>query len=158
MSTTGLVFGKFMPVHTGHLALIDFARQQCDQLIVSMSYTFTDPIPADLRLAWLTELLAPFPTITVTAALDDFHDPSLPLWEATKAWATFIRNRFPTVSVFFASEAYGPPLAHHSGLRYVPFDQARRLVPVSATLIRENPSQYDQFLPAVVKPYFISNQ
>ncbi|ARK12958.1 adenylyltransferase/cytidyltransferase family protein [Fibrella sp. ES10-3-2-2] len=57
---TGLVFGKFMPVHAGHLALIDFARQQCDQLIVSMSYTATDPIPASVRFGWLTELLAPY--------------------------------------------------------------------------------------------------
>lgn len=152
--TTGLVFGKFMPVHAGHLALIDFARQQCDHLIVSMSYTPTDPIPPTLRLAWLTELLAPYPTIEVVAEADDFHDPTLPVWEATRAWATFIKNRFPTVSVFFASEDYGPPLAHHSGLRYVPFDPARQQVPVSATQIRENPARYQSYIPVVVQPYF----
>lgn len=155
--TTGLVFGKFMPVHAGHLALIAFARQQCDHLIVSMSYTPTDPIPADVRLRWLTDLLTPYPNLDVVAEADDFHDPSLPLWEATKAWTTFIRNRFPTVSVFFASEAYGPPLAHHSGLRYVPFDPARQQVPVSATLIRADPARYWSFIPAVVQPYFSQN-
>ncbi|XWW44888.1 adenylyltransferase/cytidyltransferase family protein [Fibrella sp. USSR17] len=151
---TGLVFGKFMPVHAGHLALIDFARQQCDQLIVSMSYTATDPIPASVRFGWLTELLAPYPTITVVAEVDDFHDPTLPLWEATKSWAMFIKKRFPTVSVFFASEAYGLPLAHHSGLRYVAFDPARQQVPISATLIRQDPAGNSHFLPALVKAYF----
>ncbi|RYF61112.1 MAG: hypothetical protein EOO39_31785 [Cytophagaceae bacterium] len=157
MSTTGLVFGKFMPVHAGHLALIEFARQQCDQLIVSMSYTPADPIPAAIRLAWLTELLAPYPTIEVVAEADDFHDPSLPLWEATKAWAMFIRNRFPTVTVFFASEDYGLPLAYHSGLRYVPFDPARQQVPISATLIRQDPARYASFIPGIVQPFFASS-
>jgi len=153
--TTGLVFGKFMPVHDGHLALIDFARQQCDRLIVSMSYTPADPIPPDSRLAWLTELLAPYPTIEVVAEADDFHDPTLPLWEATKLWASFIGQRFPTVSVFFASEDYGPPLAYHSGLQYVPFDPARQRVPVSATQIRQHPAQYWTYIPEPVRPYFV---
>jgi HTH-type transcriptional repressor of NAD biosynthesis genes len=31
----GLVIGKFMPVHNGHIALINFAASQCDELIVS---------------------------------------------------------------------------------------------------------------------------
>lgn len=153
--TTGLVFGKFMPVHDGHLALIDFARQQCDRLIVSMSYTPADPIPPDSRLAWLTELLAPYPTIEVVAEADDFHDPTLPLWEATKLWASFIGQRFPAVSVFFASEDYGPPLAYHSGLQYVPFDPARQRVPVSATQIRQHPAQYWVYIPEPVRPYFV---
>ena len=53
----GLVIGKFMPVHKGHLALIEFAAAQCDELIVSMSYTNQDPIHPDLRKNWLMELL-----------------------------------------------------------------------------------------------------
>ncbi|GAB3708384.1 multifunctional transcriptional regulator/nicotinamide-nucleotide adenylyltransferase/ribosylnicotinamide kinase NadR [Spirosoma flavus] len=152
---TGLVFGKFMPVHKGHLALIDFARKQCDHLIVSMTVTSVDRIDPNTRLGWLTELLAPYPTIEVVTASDDFHDPTLPLWEATKLWAAFIKRRFPEVSVFFASEEYAIPLAHHSGLRYVPFDPPRQQVPVSATLIRQQPAQYWEFIPDVVRPFFV---
>lgn len=152
--TTGLVFGKFMPVHNGHLALIEFARQQCDHLIVSMSYTPDDPIPPDLRFEWLKSLLGTYPTIELACEADDFHDPTLSLWDATKAWAAFINRRFPTVSVFFASEAYGAPLAHHSGLRFVAFDPARQQVPVSATQIRADPEAYRAYIPAVVQPYF----
>ncbi|GAB3987311.1 nicotinamide-nucleotide adenylyltransferase [Spirosoma daeguense] len=153
--TTGLVFGKFMPVHNGHLALIDFARKQCDHLIVSMTVAPDDVIDATLRLGWLTELLAPYPTIEVVTAADDFHDPTLPLWEATRLWADFIKQRFPKVSVFFASEEYAIPLAHHSGLRYVPFDPPRQQVPVSATLIRQQPAHYWEFIPNVVRPFFV---
>ncbi|MBN8824578.1 MULTISPECIES: AAA family ATPase [unclassified Spirosoma] len=152
---TGLVFGKFMPVHQGHLALIDFARRQCDHLIVSMTVTPDDVISPDLRLRWLTELLAPYPTIEVVAESDDFHDPTLPLWEATKLWAAFIKRRFPTVSVFFSSESYAIPLAHHSGLTHVAFDPPRQQVPISATLIRQQPARYWAYIPEVVRPYFV---
>ncbi|GAB3778040.1 hypothetical protein GCM10028818_26210 [Spirosoma horti] len=153
--TTGLVFGKFMPVHKGHLALIEFARRQCDRLIVSMTVTPDDPIPADLRLRWLTDLLASYPTIDVVAESGDFHDPTLPLWEATKLWAAFIKRRFPEVSVFFSSEEYAIPLAHHSGLRHVSFDPPRRRIPVSATNIRQHPARYWDYIPAPVRPYFV---
>ena len=153
--TTGLIFGKFIPVHQGHLALIEFARKQCDRLIVSMSVTPEDPISPELRLGWLTELLASYPTIEVVAEADDFHDPTLPLWEATKLWAAFIKRRFPAVSVFFSSEEYAIPLAHHSGLRYVAFDPARQQVPISATLIRQKPFHYWDYIPDVVRPYFV---
>ncbi len=153
--TTGLVFGKFMPVHLGHLALIDFARHQCDQLIVSMTISPDDVILPELRLRWLTELLAPHPTIEVVAETNEFHDPTLSLWEATKLWATFIKQRFPTVSVFFSSEDYAVPLAHHSGLQYVAFDPPRQRVPVSATLIRQQPAMYWNFIPEPVRPYFV---
>jgi len=153
--TTGLVFGKFMPVHNGHLALINFAKTQCDRLVVSMTISPDDFISPDLRLRWLTELLAPYPTIEVVAERNDFHDPTLSLWDATKLWAAFIRKRFPDVSVFFSSEEYGIPLAHHSGLRHVSFDPARQAIPVSATLIRQQPALYWDYLPELVRPYFV---
>ena len=152
---TGLVFGKFMPVHRGHLALIEFARNQCDRLIVSMTITPNDPISPEIRLHWLTELLAPYATIDVVAESDDFHDPELPLWDATRLWAAFIKRRFPAVSIFFSSEEYAIPLAHHSGLRHIPFDPIRQHVPVSATMIRQQPARYWDYIPAIVRPYFV---
>lgn len=156
----GLIFGKFMPVHAGHLALIEVAARQCERLTVSMTVTPDDPIPPDLRFGWLRSLLAERRTGTGTALevvmeANDFHDPSLPLWEATKRWAAFIRRRFPTVDVFFCSEAYGEPLSHHLGLPCVWFDRERKHVPVSATQIRQNPFLYWAYIPAVVRPYFV---
>lgn len=51
----GLVIGKFMPIHNGHTALINFAASQCDELIVSMSYTPDDKINPELRFQWIKE-------------------------------------------------------------------------------------------------------
>lgn len=155
MYKKGLIFGKFMPVHTGHLALIDFAATHCQHLVVSMSFTPNDPITPALRFAWLQEIFKNRPEIEVVQELDDFHDDSLPLWEATKLWAAFIRSRFPEIEVFFCSETYGEPLSLHLSLPCVYFDKARQQVPVSATQIRANPFDYWAFIPAVVRPYFV---
>lgn len=150
----GLVFGKFMPIHNGHLALINFAAAQCETLIVSMSYTINDPISPKLRYEWLEKIFENTPNITLAFVLDDFNDEGLSLFEATKQWAIFIQNRFPNIEAFFCSEDYGAPLSHHLGIPCVIFDKARTQVPISATLIRANPTQYADFLPEIVRPYF----
>jgi HTH-type transcriptional regulator, transcriptional repressor of NAD biosynthesis genes len=151
----GLVIGKFMPAHNGHLALIDFAKSQCNELIVSMSYTLTDPIDHNIRLGWLKQLLADNPNVIVEESLDDFDDESLPLFERTKVWARFIQKRFPKIDILISSENYGEPIAHHLGVPHVLFDLHRTLVPVSATLIREKPLTHWNYIPKVVQPYFV---
>src|SRR5436853_130429 len=59
----GLVIGKFMPIHNGHIALINFAAAQCDELIVSMSFTPHDPINAELRFIWIQQIFQIQPNI-----------------------------------------------------------------------------------------------
>ncbi len=75
----GLVIGKFLPIHDGHIALINFAASQCDELIVSMSYTDQDPIPADLRFSWIKEIFKDRPAIKPAMIRDDFDNEKLPL-------------------------------------------------------------------------------
>jgi len=151
----GLVFGKFMPVHKGHLALIAFAKSRCEHLIVSMSFMPKDPIDHTLRFAWLQKIFEGDKDITLVEKIDDFNDDNLPLFEATKLWADFIRREFPDIEGFFCSEDYGEPLAFHLGLPCIWFDKAREQVPVSATKIRQEPFEYWDFIPSVVQPYFV---
>lgn len=103
----GLIFGKFMPVHAGHLALIAFAQAKCEHLIVSLSFMPDDPIDHTLRLRWLQKIFEGQPNITLVEKIDDFDDKSLPLFEATKLWADFIHQEFPDVEAFFCSEDHG---------------------------------------------------
>ena len=56
----GLVLGKFMPLHKGHLALIDFAAKQCDRLNVLLCYTPEEPINGSTRQHWLRQELAEY--------------------------------------------------------------------------------------------------
>ncbi|GHN00101.1 transcriptional regulator NadR [Cytophagales bacterium WSM2-2] len=151
----GLVIGKFMPIHSGHLALIRFAKKHCDELIVSMSFTSLDSIDPQLRFGWLKELLKSDPQIIPEISLDDFDNEKLELKERTQIWADFIRRRFPPVDIIFSSEEYGKSFAENLGIEDVLFDPDRKQVPVSATKIRNKPFQFWQFIPEVVRPYFV---
>lgn len=151
----GLVIGKFLPIHEGHVALIRFAAEHCDELIVSMSYTPLDPIDPVLRLSWIRAIFQDYTSIKPAMILDDFDDESLPLPERTKVWADFIRRTYPAVDILFSSEEYGEPFAQHLGAVHKVFDPQRKYVPVSATKIRQHPFKYWNYIPPVVKPYFV---
>jgi HTH-type transcriptional repressor of NAD biosynthesis genes len=151
----GLVIGKFMPAHEGHIALIRFAALNCDQVIVSMSYKIDDPIPGDLRFEWLKEIFKNDSAIVVEQLKDDFDDESLELNQRTKRWAHFISKCYPPIDIVFSSESYGTPFARHLNAEHLSFDETRSRFPVSASLIRKNPFQYWDYIPASVRPYFV---
>jgi HTH-type transcriptional regulator, transcriptional repressor of NAD biosynthesis genes len=151
----GLVIGKFMPVHAGHLALIEFAASQCNELIVSLSYTEHDPIPSAKRIEWLTELVSHNKKIKVGVVVDDFDRDDLPFPERTKIWADVLQKKYPTINTVFSSEPYGVFLAQHLQAQNIAFDPNRSKFPVSATAIRNNPARNWSFIPATVRPYFV---
>lgn len=153
--TRALVIGKFMPIHNGHIALIEFAAAQADEVIVSMSYTESDPIDPMLRLAWIKEIFNSKPNIIPTAIKDDFDDESLPLPERTKKWAAFINKAYPKIDLIVSSEVYGEPFAANLNARHILFDAERKKISVAASLIREKPFRYWDFIPPVVRPYFV---
>ncbi|MEI9917191.1 MAG: AAA family ATPase [Bacteroidota bacterium] len=149
--TLGLVIGKFLPVHKGHLALIAFAAKQCDELIVSISDAENDPIDANLRMSWLKQLT----TAKVFLLKDDFDRPGLELKERTKAWADVITKTYGKIDKVFSSENYGAPFAENLKAEAVLFDQSREKFPVSGSMIRKSPFKYWDFIPKEVQPYFI---
>ncbi len=151
----GLVIGKFMPLHHGHIALIEFAAAHCDELIVSMSYNSEDVIPGELRLSWINEIFNNQPKVKVFSIADDFDREDLPLTERTQIWAGRMRKAYPPIDLVFSSEEYGVPFAKNLGAEHKSFDPGRKLFPVSASRIRENPFAYWEYIPKVVRPYFV---
>lgn len=151
----GLVIGKFMPIHAGHIALIEFAAAHCDELIVSMSFTLNDQIDPRTRFEWIREIFKDRPHIKPAMEEDNFDDETLPLTERTRIWADFIRKKFPLVHVIFSSEEYGAPFAKNLNCEHIPFDPPRNQFKVSASLIRQSPFRYWDFIPDAVKPYFV---
>src|SRR6478735_3737924 len=95
----GLVIGKFMPLHQGHIALIRFAASHCDELIVSMSYRPDDPIAGHLRFSWVKEIFQDTPSIKPSMVVDDFDDETLAWPERTRIWSAFIKRTFPPVQI-----------------------------------------------------------
>jgi len=151
----GLVIGKFLPIHQGHLALIHFAASQCDEVIVSMSYGTNDAIDGELRFSWIKEIFEGHPRVKPEIIKDDFDNDLLPLAERTKIWAERMQKVYPPVNYVFSSEEYGLPFAEHMNAGHRNFDPERKQVPVSATLIRNHPFKYWEYIPEVVRPFFV---
>jgi HTH-type transcriptional repressor of NAD biosynthesis genes len=151
----GLVIGKFMPVHNGHIALINFAAQHCQELIVSMSYATNDAIAVEKRLDWMTQLFADRRNIQIKTVIDDFDEPTLPLDERTKRWAHVILKAYGHIDVVVSSEDYGAPLARHLLAQHILYDKERIQHSISASLILQHPFRYWSFIPLVVRPYFV---
>ncbi len=149
-SKTGLILGKFMPPHLGHQYLIDFARGFVEYLTILVWSTPSDPIPGDLRYAWMLDMCADANVIHITD-----ENPKEPQQDRDffSLWYKTIRRVLPTgPDYFLANEEYGERFARMLGAGYIPVD---RHIPVSGSLIRENPMATWPYIPACVRPYFV---
>jgi HTH-type transcriptional repressor of NAD biosynthesis genes len=151
----GLVIGKFLPIHRGHIAMIEFALQHCNELIVSMSFKPDDPIDPQLRFNWIKEIFKNEPRIIPQIIADDFDDEKLPPDSRTKKWARVLKKVYPKIDLIVSSEEYGFPFSQHMSAKHISFDPDRKRFPVSASLIRSKPFKFWEFIPDVVKPFFV---
>lgn len=150
--TRGMVLGKFMPPHLGHLYLVEFARNYVDDLAVVVGTLQSEPIPGALRFDWMREL---FPHDRVLHLTDE--NPQYPhehpdFW---RIWTDSLTRILPwRPDYVFASEEYGYKLAEVLGARFVPVDISRDTLPVSGTAIRTDPWTHWEYLPRCVRPYY----
>lgn len=150
--TRGLVLGKFLPPHAGHVYLIETARRQCDDLSIVVGTLAREPIAGALRALWMRAL---FPDLRVLHLTDD--NPQEPsehprFWEI---WRDSLLAILPAPpDVVFTSDAYGARLADVLGARWVPIDPARATVPVSGTAIRAAPLAHWRYLPHPVRAHY----
>lgn len=148
----GLVLGKFLPPHAGHVHLVEHAQRCVERLTVVVGTLAREPIPGELRFRWMTEL---FPRAHVVHLTDDNpQDPAEHprFWEI---WKASLDRVLPApIDVVFASEAYGARLARDHGARFVPVDPGRAIVPVSGTRIREAPLAHWAYLPPPVRAHY----
>lgn len=148
----GLVLGKFMPPHLGHLYLLDFARHYTPDLTVVVGSLAREPIAGAVRHAWMQEL-APWARVV---HLQD-ENPQFPE-EHPDFWAiwreSLKRCSARSIDLLFASEDYGQRLAEEIGAQFIPCNGARQLVPISATEIRSDPWKHWRFLPPCVRAHY----
>jgi HTH-type transcriptional repressor of NAD biosynthesis genes len=125
----GLVAGRFLPVHRGHQFLIDFARARCKELVIAVRKQPGDNIDHRQRLGWLREL---YPKCKVIGDED-----------------------YGSIHAVFSSEKGHQELADRLGARLVLCDPERRMVPISASRVRETPFLHWRYLPECVRPYYL---
>lgn len=144
--TLGFIVGKFYPPHRGHKHLIDSARKKVDHLIVLVAHHPTHSISGEMRLEWLREI---HPDCDVRLVADELENESEP-------WAKFtLQYLGRPPDVVFSSEDYGPVYASIMGSRHLMIDRLRTTVPVSGTMIRNDPLNYLDQLEPCVRAWFV---
>jgi len=153
--THGLVLGKFLPPHAGHVHLIETARRQCDELSIVVGTLAREPIAGALRAQWMRALFPELPELHVLHLTDENpqHPSEHPrFWDI---WRESLLTILPAPpDVVFTSDAYGARLAEVLGARWAPVDPARATVPVSGTAIRSDPLAHWRYLPAPVRAHY----
>jgi NadR type nicotinamide-nucleotide adenylyltransferase len=151
--TTGMLLGKFMPPHLGHVYLGEFAARFVDHLTIVVGSLEREPIPGELRFRWMQEL---FPFANVVHLTDELPQEPAEHPDFWNIWRTALLQILPSRPDYvFASERYGWRLAEELGAVFVPVDGPRSAVPVSGTAIRTDPAANWAYIPRCVRPYFL---
>lgn len=155
--TKGFVFGKFMPFHKGHQAMIDFATTHCDLLTVLVCCSDKEEISPHIRQEWLEKTFGKSANITIRVfsyAEAELPNTSVSSRQVSQLWARKFKELLPDYRVLVTSEPYGEFVAEYMGITHIPYDPARGITPVSASAIRENLARNWHYLPDAVKPYY----
>lgn len=155
---TGLIVGRFCPPHLGHRFVIGWAAQRCERLVVYVNTREGEPVPGALRAQWLADMAPEATVVEVRHDLDtDWDDEDL--WTR---WIALFRAHWPWPGetgphAVFSSDPYVDELARRLGAEAVVVDPDRGAVPISASLIREHPEDYLDYLAPPVRAWVEAN-
>lgn len=148
MKTHGLFMTKAAPFHNGHKYCIDKALAVLDRITIVV-YEADDVIsvPLETRCDWIRDQYRNDPVTVIGAFGGPKETGYTP--EIMRAHERFIYSRMGIKGVthVISSEDYGKHMADAIGAVDFRVDQMRVQIPVSGTLIRDNPSMYKDFMP-----------
>jgi len=151
------VFGKFLPFHKGHEAMISFALTKCDFLSVLVCCDEEENIPGEVRKHWIEIAFADANNIEVKVLHYDnrlLPNTSQTSTSVSELWSVEFKKHYPYHNLVITSEPYGELVAGFMGIQHLPFDLDKEQYPVSASVIRSDLFANWHYLPATVKPYF----
>ena len=151
---SGFIIMKANPFHQGHEALIDYAKDNCDQLFILVAALPGEPIPYKYRLQWVLSTYLDDPKIEVFGDIINNQPSDLLSGEKSVWWGDYIRHKYGKFDKVFSSEPYGKMFGKILGAENWVFNEARTIVPISATMIREKPLSNWNFLNNFAKDYF----
>ncbi|MEQ1964182.1 multifunctional transcriptional regulator/nicotinamide-nucleotide adenylyltransferase/ribosylnicotinamide kinase NadR [Xenorhabdus khoisanae] len=167
--TIGVVFGKFYPLHTGHIYLIQRASSQVDELHVVLCYDEVrdrelfinssmsqQPTVSD-RLRWLLQTFKYQKNIHIHAFDEQGMEPYPNGWETwSKGVKVFMSAKGITPEYIYSSEAQDVcRYKEHCGIETVLIDPQRSFMNISGSQIRQAPFRYWEYIPTEVKPFFV---
>ncbi|MBX3241436.1 MAG: AAA family ATPase [Chitinophagaceae bacterium] len=151
------VFGKFLPFHKGHEAMIRFALKKADFLTVLVCCSNRENISGPIRKQWIEKTFKD--TCGIEVRVCNYRETDLPNTsrsskDVSRVWAALFKKELPGYRLLVTSEEYGDYVASFMNIEHIMFDKQREQVPVAATVIRSNISGYWDYLPDAVKPFF----
>lgn len=144
----GVVIGKFYPFHNGHKYLADTAESQVNHLYIIICGKDEEVPNPILREKWIKELYNR-PNITVIRIVD-IYDP-----DDSNIWANLTKKVINcTPDIVFTSENYGHSYAKCLNCVHKLVDINRISIPISGTLIRNNPYKHWNYLNPLVRQFY----
>lgn len=150
-------FGKYLPFHKGHQALIDFALTKSDYLYVVVCASKSEKIPASVRANWIRATYPAHSNLEViefTYDESELPNTSVASREVSEVWSHLFSKLLPKIDTVITSEPYGEFVAEYMNVTHLPFDPQRAAVPISATQIRGSICDHWDFLPDAVKRHY----
>lgn len=148
MTTTGVILGKFMPPHEGHVALVRTASYLVDRLTIILSASNNDPISPLIRKRWMENL---FPKAVVIVV----NNGDQPLASDSPEWGPIIRGFHPeAIDRVIGSEEYIVNLAGALNAQHFILDPMWMAYPANSVEVREDPFNHWESIPGFVRPYF----
>jgi NadR type nicotinamide-nucleotide adenylyltransferase len=114
--STAVVFGKFWPLHLGHIELIATAARQAGHVLVVVNDGEED-VAIDVRMSWVKEA---FPSAEVISAPDLCgHESEQCAASCSERYAQWLLACFGPVDAVISAEPYGDRLARCLSARSV---------------------------------------
>ena len=158
-----LVIGKFLPLHKGHLALIDFAATQAETVSVCVTGHDGEIIPCTKRARWVIESYMQNSSIRVCNLSYDpskLNESSVSDIKSSEEWAEYLKaelENFSEIDVIIGSEMYVKYMADYLGISYIIYDEKREDMPISATDIKGDIIRYWDYLSPAAKRSFVQH-
>ena len=132
----GFTIGKFAPLHKGHQFLIETALKEMDKMIVIVYDTDLIDIPTEKRAEWIKEL---YPNVEIKFGFNPPKQYGLDD-ESVKIQMEYLTKIIgdEKTTHFYSSEKYGESVAKYMNLVDRRVDNNREIVPIRATIVREN--------------------
>lgn len=157
----GLIEGKFLPPHKGHIELILFGMSMCERLVVRIGRESTDFITFDTKKNIIISNLirmASFPIDLDKITFIDNHEEGYQQLEvdefgtviSNEYWNLYISkisseilaDKYPVIDCVISSELYGYKIASKFSnvvslpVKWLPYDRDRRYTTTTGTKIR----------------------
>ncbi|SET30685.1 multifunctional transcriptional regulator/nicotinamide-nucleotide adenylyltransferase/ribosylnicotinamide kinase NadR [Thorsellia anophelis] len=165
----GVIFGKFYPLHTGHVYLIQRAASQVDKLHIILchdeprdkklfdeSKMSKQPTVSD-RLRWLLQTFKYQQNIKIHLFNEIGIEPYPNGWQGWSEKVKEFLNEQAIIPDFIYSSERGDAQKYKElfNAQTHLIDPDRQFMPISGERIRLNPFKYWEYIPTEVKPFFV---